>query len=186
MSNRLTESCARELESYIEGLFKNARKFPGRLAAEVPVIGGLFLPDSDYAPLLLPVCRALCAREQFHQDAPGWPILPLRWQDCKDLEDDDNPRISLVGYFGESLFGECWDPKHPPFADFTSGLLAYEHTPDRIRNDRALQCEFPPRPLEGLCDGNLYWRTPASLARDRYMLARIAEWEADRAAERMS
>jgi hypothetical protein len=60
---------------------------------------------------------------------------------------------------------------HPPFAAFASGLLAYKHTPDDLRNDRELQREFPPRRLKGLADGWLNWRSPETLARDRRMLA---------------
>ena len=132
MTNRLSDACARELESYIKNLFETAPRIPGRLTAEIPVVGGLFWPDTDYSPLLPLVCKALCAREQFRQEAPGWPTLPLTWEDGKWLEDDDNPRISVVGHYGLSLRGEYWGPLHPPFADFASGLMAYEHTPDRI------------------------------------------------------
>jgi hypothetical protein len=188
MTNRLTDTCARELESHIEGLFKTAalRRTHPRGAAEIPVIGGRFWPYADHSFLLLRVCKALCAREHFRQDAPAWaPILPLRWEDCKEMEDDDDHRLNLVGLFGKSLYGELWDPQHPPFATFASGLLAYGHTPDELRNDSSLRQEFPPRPLEGLCDGNLNWRTPETIAQDREMLARIAAYEAAMAQEHM-
>jgi hypothetical protein len=39
--------------------------------------------------------------------------------------------------------------------------------------NRVLRREFPPRKLKGLCGGHLHWRSPASLARERDMLARI-------------
>ena len=56
-----------------------------------------------------------------------------------------------------------------------------EHTPDYLRNDRALLQEFPPRPLEGLCDGWLNWRRVPK-ARDRRMLALGADADARSAA----
>jgi hypothetical protein len=31
-------------------------------------------------------------------------------------------------------------------------------TPGEIRNDASLLREYPPRPLEGLCDGEMSWR----------------------------
>jgi hypothetical protein len=51
----------------------------------------------------------------------------------------------------------------------TTGLLAM---------NRVLRREFPPRKLKGLRGGRLYWRSPAAVARDRDMLARIAAAEA--------
>jgi hypothetical protein len=33
----------------------------------------------------------------------------------------------------------------PPFADYACGLMAYQHTPDYLRNDPELLQEFPPR-----------------------------------------
>ncbi len=185
MVNRLSDACARELENHIRGLFKSARKFPGRLAAEIPVVGGIFLPDFGVPPCLLQrVCKALCAREHFRQDAPAWaPDLPLKWEACKEMADDDDPRISAVGYYSVSLHGELWDPQHPPFCTFVAGLLASAHAPHHLRNDLSLQREFTPRPLEGLSDGPwLNWRSRENMARDLDMLARIAAWEADRAA----
>ena len=42
---------------------------------------------------------------------------------------------------------------HPRFGVYVGGLLAYDHTPDQICNDPLLAQEFPPRRLDGLCDG---------------------------------
>ena len=57
-----------------------------------------------------------------------------------------------MGLYADSLAAEYrWDYElHPPFAVFVSGLLAYEHAPDEIRNDRSLLQEFPPRRARGL------------------------------------
>ena len=73
MTNRLSDACARELESYIKNLFETAPRIPGRLAVEVPVIGGLFWPDTDYSPLLLRVCRALAPASDFTRRLQGGP-----------------------------------------------------------------------------------------------------------------
>jgi hypothetical protein len=186
MRDKLLATCEREFERHIEMLFKTAHKIPGTGMAEIPVIGGRFLTWADHSFLLPRVCAALCARERFRQDAPAWAQpLPLRWEDCKTLEYDDNPRFNLVGLFGISLHGE-WDyERHPSFAAFASGLMAYEHTPDHLRNDRALRQEFPPRRLKGLCDGWLSWRSPERLALHRRMKRLCAAAEAREAAERM-
>src|SRR5260370_31287910 len=98
MTNKLLETCASEFESYIKGLFKNPRMLTKTLA-EIPVVGGVFIPDlMDHAPFLLQVCRALCCRERFRQDAPEWPVLPLHEQDIAEAtEDTDDHRINLVG-----------------------------------------------------------------------------------------
>src|SRR5262245_57114058 len=185
MHDKLLETCANEFEKYIKSLFKNPRMLTKTLA-EVPVVGGVFIPDlMDQTPfLLLRVCKALCCRERFYQDEPSWGPLPLHEDIRTAMEDDDNTRCKLLGYYGSSLAGADWDyDGHPRFAAFASGLLAYEHTPDCIRNDRDLQREFPLRELEGLCDGWLSWRNPEQIALDRENLRRIAVMEAREAAE---
>jgi hypothetical protein len=176
MHDKLLETCSCEFERGVKRLFETAKKLSPTLR-ETPVIGGVFIADMDYAPFLLQVCRALVAREQFRLDAPGWPTLPLRSEDCDALEDDDNPRIKVLGYYAGSVRHARWQA-HPPFTAFVSGLLAYAHTPDCVRSNRELQREFPPRRLEGLCDGELYWRDPEEIALDRENLRRIAVMEA--------
>jgi hypothetical protein len=95
---------------------------------------------------------------------------------------DDDTRLNLLGLFASSLEVADWDyDGHPRLAAFASGLLAYERTPDEIRNDRALRKEFPACELAGLCDGKLYWRSPATIAWDREYQARCAAFEAQAA-----
>jgi hypothetical protein len=167
----LLETCANEFESHIKGLFKNPRMLTKTLA-EIPVVGGLFIPDlmEDYTPFLLQVCKALCCRERFAQDVPGWPILPLHERDIEAaIENDDDPPCRLLGYYGRSLAGADWDyDGHPRFSTFASGLLAYKHTPIEVRTDPHLLAKFPPLPLTGLTDGDLYWRSPERITEDRH------------------
>ena len=145
---------------------------------------GVFIPALDYSGLLPSVCAALCAKERFRQDAPAWaPELPLRREDCEALENDDGDGLNLVGLFGGSLREASWDyDGHPNLGVFARGLMAYEHTPNEIRNDRSLLKELPPRELAGLCDGELHWRSPAAIAWDRQYQARCAAHEAALAA----
>jgi hypothetical protein len=175
------EACIRELAIVLEDLFSTARKLSPTLA-EIPIIGGLFITDLDFSNPLLRVCRALAARGKFHQEKPPWaPDLPLHERDIEELEHDDNSKLRLVGLFAGSLQGERWDAEHPSFSAYASGLLAYEYTPIEIRCDHELQCEFPPQPLAGLCDGHLNWRSPETLALDRKMQAMIAAHKARKA-----
>jgi len=184
MHDKLLKTCANEFENYIKGLFKNPRMLTKTLA-EIPVVGGLFIPDlMDQTPfLLLRVCRALCCRERFAQDVPGWPVLPLHEDARTALEEDDCPRCRLLGYYGSSLAGVDWEyDVHPRFSTFASGLLAYRHTPVEIRTDPHLLAKFPPLPLAGLTDGNLYWRSPEQITEDRHQHAWVYEMDARREA----
>jgi hypothetical protein len=174
---RLTAACARELERYVEGLFAHPRMIsPNR--AEVPVIGGDYFvesPDRHKAA----VCAALISRQRFRHDAPGWPELPLHEDCCEQMRGCCDHRRSLVGHYACSLSDLSWDYElHPRFATFARGLMAYESMPARLRDDPELRRELPPRPLEGLCDGRLTWRTTARIAADRDMRRRVAEAEA--------
>jgi hypothetical protein len=185
MTDRFLELCAREFAAHVQRMFDNAPRIPGTGMAEIPIVGGLLLlgmpvPDCLYER----VCMAMAAREQFHQDKPAWaPELPLHGNAIAAMKDDDRPQMQTVGLYADSLAAEYrWDYElHPPFAVFVSGLMAYPSTPDEIRSDHALQLEFPPCPLDGLCDGRLYWRSPAMLAFD---LERQAARDAFMARER--
>jgi hypothetical protein len=179
-TDRLLKVCQREFERGIERLFETAPRIPNTGMAEIPVIGGVFIADMPemIAAILPQVCAALCARERFRRDAPGWPTLPLHEQEIEAMESNNCPRCALTGLYAASLAGE-WDyDGHPRFGPFCQGLMAYEHTPVALRTNVELLAQFPPRPLAGLADGKLYWRSPAKLAFDRDMLARIAAFEA--------
>jgi hypothetical protein len=152
---------------------------------EVTVTGGdYFLEYPDLAKAT--VCAALIARERFRKDGPAWAQpLPLH-EDCFEaLQKAERPRGMLLGYFSESLSDVSWDYElHPRFNAFAAGMLAYESTPVELRSDPELRAEFPPRPLEGLCDGKLCWRPAAKIAAYRDMRRRVAEAEAASAAGR--
>ena len=186
MTDRLLEACGCAFEQGVLQLLKNAKTFPDSFLAPIPVVGGRFFPSLDYAYLLPQVCRALIARERFRQDNPTMPDMPLREEACEELENAGSPQLSAVGMFGSSMRGAYWDEGHPPFAAYVSGLMAYKHTPDRIRMDRSLQQEYPPRKLKGLCGGRLYWRSPEMLAFDRKLKALTVAYNARQAAEARS
>jgi hypothetical protein len=188
MTDDFLELCAREFAVRVKLLFDNAPRIPGTGMAEIPVVGGLLLLGMPVPPCLYErVYMALGARERFHQDKPAWaPELPLHGDAIAAMKNDDVPGIAVVGLYADSLAAEYrWDYElHPPFAVFVSGLLACAYAPDEIRTARSLLQEFPPRPLAGLCDGKLYWRSPAMLAFDQQRQAQCAAWEARSAAGR--
>ena len=158
-SARLTKASLHALQDLLEGLFANPVKIPGTGLAEVPVIGDRYRLASDHSVWLPVICAALCAREKFRAEAPGWPPLPLREEEIEALMRDDDHRSHVLAHFGGSLRGENWHPEHPCFSRFVSGLLAYPATPDYIRNDPVLRREFPPRELDGLRAGWTPWRS---------------------------
>jgi hypothetical protein len=122
----------------------------------------------------------LCSRVQFHQDKPAWaPALPLHKDIIEAMKRADSTGLRLVGYYAFSLRKLDWRyGAHPDFHSYCCGLMHYRATPDKLRNDRKLQCEFPPHELVGLVDGALYWRSFEQIVRDRGNLARSAVIEA--------
>ena len=165
MNARLLEVCGREFANHVEAMFERAALSPGW--SEVPVIGWHYMSHWPHAGLVSRVCAALATREQFRKTAPDWaPELPLRHEACEALQNSDNNRLSMVGLYAGSLCLADWED-HPPFADYARGLLAYEYTPQRLRDDADLQREFPAAVLPGLCGGWLSWRSPKTLAQHK-------------------
>jgi hypothetical protein len=187
MNNEFLQVCEREFAAQAKLMFDNAPRIRNTRMAEIP--GGRFLLDFPVPPCLLQrVCMALGAVEQFRRDAPAWaPSLPLYQKDIAALvESDGNPRLNAVGLYANSLSWVEFDYQlHPSFGTYVSGLLAYEFTPIEIRIDHQLQLEFPPKPLAGLCDGRMSWRSPAMIEVDRDIEARGKALDARYAAERM-
>jgi hypothetical protein len=174
MDERFLTLCKREFELGVKMLFdalQNSVVDGESWLREIPYIGGQFVAalENPEHSLVPQVCRALCAREQFRQDAPSWAYqpLPLRQEDCDELTNHDNPRLNLVGYFASSWRYMDWDQQHPSFGRFCSGLMFYQFAPNNIRADSSLRQEFPPRELTGLCDGMLHWRSDATIVWDR-------------------
>jgi len=187
MDDKLIEISTNEFERGVKNLFEIAPPIPGTGMRETPVIGGQFMSTRlTNGDLGLPsglcerVCRALCSREYFHRDKPSWaPPLPLHKNAIGAMEHASSIWLRLVGYYAFSLKKSDWHyDAHPDFRSYCSGLMHYRATPDKLRNDRELQREFPPKELVGLCDGALFWRSFEQIARDRENLARTAVMEA--------
>ena len=155
-----------DIQFDLAGTLPGSSHFMTAPRVPMPYLGNPgFLAGQETPETRQMVVRALSAAFRFYQEWSAY--LPLRWKDCEELTNHDNVRFNLVGLFGSSLRFSGWDDQHPPFAPFVSGLMAYESTPDAIRNDPGLRFEFPPQPVEGLCDGRLYWRDPELIALER-------------------
>ena len=187
MSDRLQQICEAEFSRYAQRLanaiFDTASQLPGAdefmttPLVEIPITGEQFFAGYDSLEMRQRVAAALVARERFRLCAPWAPSLPLKWKECQELEHDDNPRLKLVGLYASSLHGAYWDDAHPCFPVFACGVMAHPLAPDALRNDPDLQQEFPPYPLEGLCD-ELDWRSSERLALDQRMRVMQAHYDA--------
>lgn len=186
MTDMFLELCARECAAHVQRMFDHAPRIPGTGMAERPIVGGKFLLGLPLFPeLVQEVCAALRAAEQFERDEPAWPPLPLHKDAIAEMKDDDDPRIALEGLYADLLAGVEWNyALHPRIARFASGLMAYPHTPIEILANDALRQEFPPRPLDGICDEWLTWRSPETIAFTRDMTVRGLISEARMAQER--
>jgi hypothetical protein len=88
-----------------------------------------------------------------------------------------------VGLFADSLAMADWSyDTHPSFSHYVRGLMAYRYAPTELRTDPHLQREFPPHPLAGLTDGELYWRSCEQITKDRHNSAWVNEMNARRLA----
>jgi hypothetical protein len=161
---RITELCRSELESHVEKVFELERIraiLAEKEYATVPYIGDLFLVAAEF---MFPhykrlVCAALFARNSFEQQKPPWaPSLPLSDTDVKKLLRDEDPRLSLLGYFAASWACANWHRSHPPFFVYASGVMACPHTPEHIRTDPRLLRDYPPTLLTEL-NHALCWNT---------------------------
>jgi hypothetical protein len=193
---RLHEACEREFEAYVtrhvDLLFDTYATLPGAgniyTAQRLPI--PLINEPGFFAGLDFPwhredVRAAMIARERFNRTSPIWsPILPLRQDECKYLQNEDSAQLNVVGYYGASLRGTGWSAEHPCFCQYVGGLLVHEHAPDYIRNDKLLRAEFLPDRLEGL-DDDLTWRSPEMIEHDREMEAKSKALEARYEASRV-
>jgi hypothetical protein len=168
----------RVIERHVDYLFDAAASLPGAdHFLTTPFLPTPYLGDPGFFAGFEPpetrqrVVCALAAAWQFYQEyGPDYGVLlPLHQKDCELLQNADDVRLNLVGYYGLSQLYACWDEQHPNFRIFNCGLMANDQTPAEIRNDVGLQREFPPHPLVGF-DG-LHWRSPESWAEVRWVQA---------------
>lgn len=149
------------LQEHVDQLFADAAPQRGQLCRN-PVVGGEWLVGAD--PIAVQkkrARRALLAREWFYfYGPPDAPPLPLSGIEQEDMRYQD-PFHHLVAEYARSLAGNDWDfLTHPSFDDFARGALASEYSPEFTRENAALLERFPPRPLRGLCPGQI-WQKPA-------------------------
>ncbi len=139
----MTTSTKSLIEIEVDRLFREMGAASGDYCHN-PITGASFVWDVDpIEPQKRDAVLALLAREWFAINA----------KNARGL-------TSVVGSYARSLAARDWNlPEHPSFDDFACGLMAWEHTPDFIKNDEALRRRFPPRSLPGLGPG-LYWQPP--------------------------
>ena len=145
--------CEQVFDAGVEALFEENQK---RGVFELPIVGGSYAPtDIENAKQL--VRRAMLARPWWELHRPPWsPALPLRYGDIGEMQNDEDPRIGLVGDFAGSLRGTGWEfHLHPSFYDFCCGFIAVR--PDFLKFVPGMGLR--PKPLPGLND-SLRWEPP--------------------------
>jgi hypothetical protein len=156
--DRVTEICEAEFDRQARAAA--AESASCRLSKQVPVIGGEFRQErlGEYLGL---ISRAIAAQERHALLAPKWAVpLPLQLPECERLIVNEHNELKLLGYFGRSMRWREWDPKHPLFNDFCSGVLDWLHCPVDLKLDRGLKRVFPPKELVGLISPAVAWRAP--------------------------
>lgn len=96
------------------------------------------------------------AREWFAKHGPpDAPPLPLCYNEREKLK--RGGLCHIVAWYARSLEDRDYNlSEHPSFDDYACGVMASEHTPWFITDDKELRKRFPPRHLDGL-DNGLYW-----------------------------
>jgi hypothetical protein len=122
----------------------------------MPILSGC---DLSVELKRIPRQRLLDARTWFAEHGPpDAPPLPLSYSERENLKCGGIGHI--VAWYARSLAEQGYDvEKHPSFDDYASGVMASEHAPWFIMDDKRLRKRFPPRPLDGL-DGSMYWDPP--------------------------
>ena len=143
--------------AHVDKLFHANRKLD---IAQIPILGGHYCPrEDDNRPLKKPACAAMASRVWFHDSGPTWAQpLPLSNDEREELK--CGGRLHILAWYARSLCCLDWNYRlHPPFFDYACAVMAAPFTPDFIKNDRDLQEQFPPRPLdEGLLNRGLCWK----------------------------
>ena len=143
---------------------RNAAR-PGQIC-EWPVVGGHYVSGEDPIESMMELAvRALQAREWFALNGPSdAPLLPLSYDEREKMKVGGVEH--LEAWYAHSL--SCLDyavEEHPPFDDYARGVMASEHAPDFIKNDKQLRRRYPPKKLIGLGPG-LVWEPPTTRGND--------------------
>jgi hypothetical protein len=161
-------------------------KNPGQYGqqCENPVTGGRYVYGIDPIEQQKKEARdGLLARERFAIVGPkDMQPLPISDEEIEDRKyawgSKQPPQSFIASSFGYSLRANGHDFKsHPSIEVFARGLMASEHSPDFVKNDKALRKLYPPCPLPGLGPA-LVWEPPAlhaeTMASYRRSMARTA------------
>src|SRR5262249_50914641 len=178
-SSRLRELSADMFGRYIQVLLRSNQIetfSPAEGWVENAVVGLFYRPEDKFAAAVVGEAdrRASAAREFFRIHGPAdMQPLPTAYGDCRKLEGVGG-RMGLLGIFARAGLGSADDYNPPAMPDdFFCGGWALRDTPDRIRRDRDLQKEYPPKRLPGLLSEMEQW-----------VLYHSACMEAEKAAER--
>jgi hypothetical protein len=149
------------IKKQVERAFRNS----GR-SCENPVTGDQFVLGVDpLAPQKRKAWHALRAREHFAKFGPAHlQPLPLSYSERETLKQRSDPELFILSWYARSVSARGFAIEdHPSFRDFARGVMAWEHTPKDVKNNKKLQERYPPRDLPGLGAG-WYWRPPSKLA----------------------
>jgi len=155
MCDRL-EHCTFEFERHVEELAAAHKR--GEIVVSSPVFNGP-LPVNELPKLKLLVRNALRARAWFSRHGPSWAQpLPLSMIERIGFSISDYLPLHFVADYALSLHARDFDfLRHPLLYDYCRGRMADPRTPEYLREDFALQKEFPGKPIAGL-DEQGRWR----------------------------
>jgi hypothetical protein len=148
------------LEEYVEDLFKRqfhgiSRRTGTYPSQRNPVDDGVFLLGLD--PLRPQRRRAVAALEALSEFALTAPAhlqpLPLTFA-ARELRKGRFDEHHLVGLFARSWACTGYDPNHPSFQRYASGVLALPQTGALfLEHHPELAAKYPPLALPGLDEG---------------------------------
>jgi len=149
--------CAANFERHVDNLVAAHRR--GLIYVTSPVFDGA-LSVNDIPKLRILVRKALRARAWWKKYGPVWAQpLPISDLECIHLSWSDNLSMHLLEMYALSLQGRDYEfLGHPGFFRYCRGVMAAEYPRSNyLREDPALQIEFPPKELAGL-DEYCRWR----------------------------
>jgi hypothetical protein len=150
------------------------RKGNGSDVVEAPIIGEVYTAEGVES-IKRKITLAIAAQIRWDKHKPpSLPALPLSLAQIRALMGSWRHLLALYAY---SWRKAGWDPEHPPFDEFTAGLLASPRVPWYLKNAVGLS-EVKPKPLAALDDETFCWDPKQLLIKQK-----IAELQAGWARE---